>query len=86
MKKAVVDIMVVLGIFILGVLIGNITSLPGYSESHAILAKHGKIRTLDNSALLYIPNTDMSIEEYDAIAKLSRLYEHVAIIAEYHED
>ncbi len=82
MKKAVVDIMVVLSIFILGVLIGNITALPGYSESHAILAKHGKVRTLNDSALLYIPDTDMSIEEYEAMAKLSRLYEHVAVITE----
>jgi len=86
MREEIVNIVIVVSVFMLGVLFGNTIALPGYSESHTILAKHGKVRTLDNSALLYIPDTDMSVEEYEAIAKLSKVYEHVAIIADYHED
>ena len=68
-------------LFILGLLIGMAISTPGKSESHTILDKHGSFEAVNGEYLVYTPDyAYMSTEEYEALAVISTLYEHIDII------
>ncbi|MCK5789116.1 MAG: hypothetical protein KAH32_08955 [Chlamydiia bacterium] len=67
-------------IFVGGLLIGMMLSTPGKGESLTILQKHGDIELEEYEYLIYTPdNAFMSTEEYEALAVVSALYEHIAI-------
>lgn len=67
-------------LFIAGLLIGMAISTPGKSESHAILNAHGNYEAVNAEYLIYSPRYEfMSTEEYEALAVVSTLYEHIAI-------
>lgn len=74
-KYAVLTVM-----FVSGILVGNIYATPGKSESHTILQKHGSYKAVNGEYLIYTPDyTFLSVEEYEALAVISMLYEHVAV-------
>jgi hypothetical protein len=68
-------------IFGAGVLLGSLSRLPGKSESHAILKKHGAYDSAGTSYFIYLPDSRfMSIEEFEAMTVISSLYEHIDIV------
>jgi len=79
--KTLINYAVLIIIFSLGVFFGNISATPGKSESHAILDNHGTLDIVDSDYLVYIPdNKDLSVEEFEALAVVSKLYEHIEVI------
>ena len=55
-------------------------STPGKSESHTILENNGSFEAVNTEYLIYTPDyAYMSTEEYEALAVISTLYEHIAI-------
>lgn len=78
--RKIVNYSTVLFLFLFGMTIGAALTTPGKSESHAILQKHGSYEALNGEYLIYTPDyTFLSIEEYEALAVISGLYEHVAV-------
>jgi hypothetical protein len=68
-------------IFGAGVLLGSMSRLPGKSEAHAILEKHGTFDAVKDSYFIYLPNNRfMSVEEFEAMTVVSSLYEHIDIV------
>jgi len=79
--KTFINYLVLIIIFSFGVFFGNISATPGKSESHAILENYGILDVVDSDYLVYIPdNKNLSAEEYEALAVISELYEHVEIV------
>ena len=70
-----------IALFMAGVLMGTMVATPGKSESHMILNEHGAYDHEGLSYLIYLPNqSDLSTEEYEALAVLSEMYNHVEIV------
>ena len=67
--------------FSVGVILGDMATLPGKSESHSILNKHGIFDSAGDSYFVYMPNEDdLSTEELEALAVISNLYTRVQIV------
>ena len=78
--KKLVGYIILVALFATGVLVGNMYATPGKSESHAILQKHGSYEAVNGEYLIYTPDyTFLSVEEYEALAVVSMLYEHIAV-------
>ena len=68
-------------LFGFGILFGTMAATPGKSESHAILEKHGVYDSEGTSYFVYLPSkTDLSTEEFEALAVISTLYNKVQIV------
>ena len=78
--KKLVNYIISVALFATGILVGTMYATPGKSESHAILQKHGSYEAVNGAYLIYTPDyTFLSIEEYEALAVVSGLYEHIAV-------
>jgi len=81
MKDRIIFYTVIAVVFSVGVIFGNLMAVPGKSESHYILQRHGAIEADNGKYLLYLPdNNDLSVEEFEALAVISTLYEHVEVL------
>jgi hypothetical protein len=83
-EKSMLRIVIILTILIslaIGFVAGKMSALPGKSEAHAILKKHGAYDHKKDMYFIYLPdNRFMSIEEFEAMTVVSGLYEHIDIV------